>query len=548
METMTFLNTDIEGSTSLLRRVGDQVYATILEDHHRIIREQLAAHEGSEHGTAGDSFFAVFTSPSSCVNAVVAMQTALQSFPWPAGETVRVRMGIHTGEVSQNETGFVGYEVHRAARISAIGHGGQVLLSSSTASLVEDTLASGLSIKPLGSHRLKDLGRPEAISQLVFPGAEADFPALRSLDNPELPNNLPTSLNEFVGRESDLQEIRTLINEARLVTLTGAGGSGKTRLALQVAAGLLDASRDGIWFVELAPVNDPAQVPQAIISALSLSSDGDKSATDLIVTALKEQNAVFVIDNCEHLVESVADLLDVILRQCPKVRLLATSREPLGVSGEEVYRVRSLTVPESGVQSAEELLGADAATLFVQRGRSIDKSFQATDANASLIASICRRLDGIPLAIELAAARLSSMSIEDLHERLDQRFRLLTGGSRNALPRQQTLGAMVAWSYDLLNDNEKTVLRRLTVFVNGFDLRAAENVCSTETIDEFDIADILGSLVNKSLVIAERSENSLRYRLLETIRQYAADQLLQTGGESEMLEARMRHAHSCLPL
>ena len=548
METLTFLNTDIEGSTTMLRRVGDQTYATILGEHHRIIREQLTAHGGKEEGTAGDSFFAVFTSPSSCVNAVIAMQLAFESFAWPEDERVRVRMGIHTGEVSQNDTGFVGYEVHRAARISAIGHGGQILLSSSTASLIEGSLTEGTSVRSLGSHRLKDLGRPESIFQLIVNGLPSDFAPLRSLDNPEYPNNLPTSLNDFIGRQSDLEEVRTLAGESRLVTLTGAGGSGKTRLALQVAAGLLDHSRDGVWFVELAPVNDPAQVPVAVMSAMALSEDGELSGVDVLISALKDQSTLLVIDNCEHVVDSVADLIDAILRQCPKVRLIATSREPLGVSGEEVYRVRSLSVPEADVQSSEELAGSDSAALFIQRGHSIDKSFGATDANAALIASICRRLDGIPLAIELAAARLSSMSIEDLHERLDQRFRLLTGGSRNALPRQQTLGAMVAWSYDLLNENEKAVLRRLTVFVSGFDLKAAEAVCSTETIDEFDIADILGTLVNKSLVIADRVDNTLRYRLLETIRQYAADQLIQVGGEAQMTEARTRHAHFHLKL
>ena len=542
METLTFLNTDIEGSTALLRRVGDDVYGQILADHHRIIRDALSTHEGREDGTAGDSFFAVFTSPRQCVMAVIDIQRALAAHAWSNGEIVKVRCGIHTGEVAENATGFVGYEVHRAARISAIGHGGQVLLSSATEALVSDSLPGDVAIRDLGSHRLKDLGRPEHIFQLAITGLDHAFPPLRSLDNPELPNNLPTSLNQFIGRESDLREVRELTAQSRLVTLTGAGGSGKTRLALQAAAELLDASGDGVWFLELAPINDPGLVASTLVATMELAYDGDQAAIDVLRKTLKDQRVVIVVDNCEHLVESVADLLEDLMRSCPKIRLIATSREPLGVSGEEVYRVRSLSLPSADIHGAEDVAGSDSVQLFVLRARSHDKSFALTDANAPLVASICRRLDGIPLAIELAAARLSSMSIDDLHTRLDQRFRLLTGGSRNALPRQQTLGAMVAWSYDLLNENERAVLRRLTVFVGGFGLSAAEAVASSETIDEWDIADILGSLVNKSLVIADRLENSLRYRLLETIRQYAADQLIQLGGESEMLDVRDRHA------
>ena len=548
METLTFLNTDIEGSTLLLRRVGNDTYAAILADHHRIIREQLDAHGGREEGTAGDSFFAVFTSPSSCVSAVVAMQEALAAFAWPGGEAVRVRMGVHTGEASENATGFVGYEVHRAARIAAIGHGGQVLLSSATAALVEDALEGSLSLKELGSHRLKDLGRPETIFQLSIPTLPSTFPPLRSLDNPEYPHNLPTSLNEFIGRESDLAEVRAIVAQARLVTLTGAGGSGKTRLALQTAAEVLGTSKDGVWFVELASITDPALIPNAVATAMSLSLEGDLDSTTVLLRSLKEQNAVVVFDNCEHLIDEVADLLQKVLVQCPKVKLIATSREPLGVSGEEVYRVKSLTLPAPDAATVEELAASDSAQLFITRGRSVARSFEVTDATAPLVASIVRRLDGIPLAIELAAARLASMSIQDLHERLDQRFRLLTGGSRGALPRHQTLGAMVSWSFDLLNENERAVLRRLTAFVDGFELKAAEAVGSTETIDEWDVADIVGALVNKSLVTAEHNDDGLRYRLLETIRQYAAEQLIATGGEAEILDVRARHANYFLSL
>ena len=345
-----------------------------------------------------------------------------------------------------------------------------------------------------------------------------------------------------MGRLAELNEVRDLVTSSRLITLTGAGGSGKTRLALQVAAELLDGTGEGVWFVDLAPISDPDQVPAIVISTLQLRQQPDVSALESLAATLKGQNVLITLDNCEHVIGAVAKMADVIARSCPRVTIVATSREPLGVDGERVYRVRSLTLPADVVESVDDLAGSDAVELFVARTRAHDSTFELDDAAAPLVASICRRLDGIPLAIELAASRLSSMSLVDLHDRLDQRFRLLTGGSRNALPRQQTLGAMVAWSYDLLSEPEREALRRLSVFVGGFDLQAAESVCASETLEVFDVADLLSSLVNKSLVGAERLSTSLRYRLLETIRQYAADQLLQIDGESEALLARRRHA------
>ena len=531
-----------------MRRLGDDLYSTVLDDHHRLIRASLLAHHGIEQGTQGDSFFAVFTSPSACMAAALEMQRAMASHEWSAGEQLRVRMGIHTGEASEAATGLVGFEVHRAARIAAVGHGGQVLLSSAAAGLVEDSKPPDVALRALGAHRLKDLGRPEVLFQLVAEGLRSEFPPLRSLDNPELPNNLPASLSPFVGRGAELAEVRALVLDSRLVTLTGAGGSGKTRLALQAAAELLDGTGEGVWFVELAPISDPDQVPTAMIGALELRQEADRSPLDSLLHALRDQTVLITLDNCEHVIDSVAKLAELIGRSCPKVSLVATSREPLGVDGERVYRVRSLSLPSESVEGVEDLEGSDAAELFVVRARAHDSTFALEDSNAALVASVCRRLDGIPLAIELAASRLSSMSLEDLHDRLDQRFRLLTGGSRNALPRQQTLGAMVAWSYDLLTEPEREVLRRLSVFVGGFNLQAAEAVCTTGDVEAFDVADLLSSLVNKSLVTAERSSTSLRYRLLETIRQYAADQLIQVGGEANALEARRLHAEYYLKL
>ena len=548
IETLTFLFTDIEGSTNLVRRLGEDVYGRALADHHQIIRDGLRFHDGREVGTQGDSFFATFTSLRSCVAAVVDIQLALGNHSWPDGERLRVRMGIHTGEATEASTGLVGYEVHRAARIAAVAHGGQVLLSSAAAGLVEDSLPPDVALRDLGAHRLKDLGRPETLFQLLAEGLEAEFASLRSLDNPELPNNLPASLSPFIGRETELAEIRRLVLETRLLTLTGAGGSGKTRLALQVAAELLDGSGEGVWFIELAPISDPSQIATAVLEALQLRPDANVSAHDSLLRILRDQRVLLVLDNCEHIVDDTAKFADQIGRHCPRVSLIATSREPLGVDGELVYRVRSLSLPSEDVESVVELEGSDAVALFVARAQAHDSTFALADDIASIVASVCRRLDGIPLAIELAAARLSSMSLVDLNRRLDQRFRLLTGGSRNALPRQQTLGAMVAWSYDLLNEPEREVLRRLTVFVDGFDLDAAEAVCATESIESFEVTDILGSLVNKSLVTAERSSGSLRYGLLETIRQYAVEQLLQVDGDDAAHETRRLHAEHYLAL
>ena len=520
----------------------------MLTDHHQLIRAALDAHGGKEEGTQGDAFFAAFTSPRACVAAALKMQRELRDFEWPGNERLRVRMGIHTGEAAEAATGLVGYEVHRAARIAAVGHGGQVLLSSAAAGLVEDALPSEVSLRDLGSHRLKDLGRPETIFQLVAEGLDSDFAPLRSLDNPELANNLPASLNTFIGRSVELAEVRQLVETSRLVTLTGAGGSGKTRLALQAAAELLDGSGEGVWFVELAPVSDPDQVPSTVMNVLQLRLESETAPLDSLLHSLRDQNVLIVLDNCEHVIDTVAKMADLIGRNCPRVSLVATSREPLGVDGERVYRVRSLSLPDEGVAVADDLEGSDAVELFLARARAHDSTFEIDDVVAPLVASVCRRLDGIPLAIELAASRLSSMSLDDLHERLDQRFRLLTGGSRNALPRQQTLGATVAWSYDLLTDPERDMLRRLSVFVGGFDLKAAEAVCVAGGLESFDVADLLSSLVNKSLVTAERASSSLRYRLLETIRQYAADQLIQIGGEEQTIRSRQLHAEHYLAL
>jgi predicted ATPase len=525
-----------------MRRVGDEVYARALAEHRVLIRAALEAHGGDEKDTQGDSFFATFTSPTACVAAAVEIQVALGAFQLPNDEHLRVRIGIHTGEVMATSTGIVGFEVHRAARIGAVAHGGQVVLSAAAAGLLGDSLPPGVSLRELGAHRLKDLGRPETLFQVVATGLQSQFAPVRSLDHSEVPNNLPVALSPFVGRVEELKGVVALLQDSRLVTLTGAGGCGKTRLALQAAAEVLDEKREGVWLVELAALSDPGHVATSVIDALKIQRTHEGDDLNALLFALREQSCMIVLDNCEHMIDAVAQLADLISRSCSRISIMATSREPLGVDGEEVFRVRSMSLPPSDIECTSDLGGSDAVGLFVARARSLDKAFTVTDANAAAVGEICRRLDGIPLAIELAAARLSSMSLPHLRDRLDQRLRLLTGGSRNVLPRQQTLGAMVAWSYDLLTEAEREVLRRLTVFVDGFALEAAEAVCATDTIDSLDIPEILGQLVNKSLVVVERSEMTIRYRLLETIRQYGAEQLVQVDGEDSALDVRRLHS------
>jgi predicted ATPase/class 3 adenylate cyclase len=528
--TSTFLFTDLEGSTVLLRRLGEDVYAQVLAGHHALIRSALAAHGGTELTMMGDGFFAAFGSPRGCVAAVLEMQQAIEGHDWRGGEQVRVRMGVHTGEAEQTVAGPVGLDVHRAARIAAVAHGGQVLLSETAAGLVRDWLPDGAALTDLGVHRLKDLGRPERLFQLAAAGMQASFPPLRSLENPTMPNNLPAELSTFVGRDSELKEVRKLAESSRLVTLTGAGGSGKTRLALQAAAELLDGSGDGVWLVELAAVTDPGAVPASIASVLGIPGQPGRPVLDTLADALVPQRPLIVLDNCEHLIEACAATADALLHRCPRVHLLVTSREPVGIGGETIYRVPSLSLPERDDAAAGPEL-SDAVALFVDRAGEQGVGLTVDSHTAPLIASICRRLDGMPLAIELAAARLRVLSLADLRDRLDHRFRLLTGGSRAAMPRQQTLLATVGWSYSLLDEAERRLLRRLAVFPESFDLAAAETVCGFGGIDRLDVLDLLGSLVNKSLVLTEQSSDNLRYRLLETIRQFAMERMVEAGGD-----------------
>lgn len=539
LSTLTFLFTDIEKSTELLAS-HPKTYTAVLSEHHQIIRSVLATHNGREVVTAGDGFFAVFTSPSACVSAAIEMQRTISSHEWPRGHQLRVRMGIHTGEASEETVGPVGLDVHKAARISAVARGGQVLVSGATTGLLGDALPTGARLRPLGTHRLKDLSRPEMIFQLEAEGLEANFPPLRSLDNPELPNNLPVQASSFIGRQHELDELRSVVSQSRLVTLIGAGGVGKTRLALQAAAELLDGSGEGVWFVDLAPISDPELVPSAVGAVLGVKEEPGRPLSATLLDFLRDRYLLLILDNCEHLVDACAKIVDAVLHTCPNVHILATSREALAIEGERVQRVPSLSLPEVTAAPLSTILEGDAVRLFLNRARERGVELTLSDDNLPAVVALCRRLDGIPLALEMAAARLSSMSLSAIEERLDQRFRLLTGGSRATLPRHQTLRALVDWSFQLLHGSEKAVLCRLSVFVGGFRLEQAEAVGASGRVEEVEVAQLLASLVDKSLVQADAQGTSIRYRLLETIRDFAAEQLAEDRDDT--LLVRERHA------
>jgi predicted ATPase/class 3 adenylate cyclase len=536
--TLALLFTDIEGSTALLTKVGTEVYSRILAEHHELMRSVIQAHNGTEIDTAGDSFFVVFSSSNDCVAAAADMQRALGAHSWPEGEQLRVRMGIHTGEAQQTAAGLVGLDVHRGARISSAAHGGQVLLSETTLSVVRDSMPNGVSYRDLGMHRLKDLGRPQQIFQLVIDGLGNDFAPIRSLENPKLRNNLPAQLSSFIGRATQLTEVKELVEDSRLVTLTGAGGSGKTRLSLQVGAELLDGSGEGVWFVDLAPASEPALVASTVAQAIGVREEPGRAVSETLLEAIGDRYLLILLDNCEHLIDACAKLVDSLMRSCPRVHVLATSREPLAITGERVYRVPTMTVP--GEDDDPATTPSEAVELFTERAAEVRPGFAVDENNAAVIASICRRIDGVPLAIELAAARVASMDVNEIEARLNKRFSLLTTTNRSVLPRQQTLRALVDWSYDLLTPLERETLCRLSVFAGGWDLLAAEVVCVTEETEIFELADRLRSLVDKSLVQTDETPFGLRYGLLETIRQFSSEKMV----EDPIADFSARDAHA----
>jgi predicted ATPase len=461
----------------------------------------------------GDGFVAAFASPMSAVNAAIDAQRELG---------LPVRMGLATGEAELRDGDYFGTVLNRAARVMAAGHGGQILLAESTASLL-----SGVDLVDLGPRRLRDLPTPVQLFQVQADGLPEDFPPLRTLD--PSPGNLRPQTTSFIGRESEVAELHAAVKAHRLVTLTGVGGVGKTRLALEVAGRLRDEFPDGVWFFELAAVTDPAAIPDAVAAVLGITQQPGKTVSESVAAALEGRVRLLVIDNCEHVLDAAADLIEAILTQSATVRVVATSREGLGIAQEQVWPVPSLDIG-AGIDSA-------AVSLFVERAQGIAPSFAMVNGDeAAAVVEICQRLDGIPLAIELAASRMASMTAIEVRDRLDQRFRLLVG-SRRGLERHHTLRHAVAWSYDLLDDTEKTVLDRCSVFAGGFDLQSACAVAGSDDLDEYAILEVLDALVRKSLLVADRSSGRTRFSMLETIRQFAEEQLVAGGRATEVRTA-----------
>jgi predicted ATPase/class 3 adenylate cyclase len=534
--TVTFLFTDIEGSTRLLQALGERWRPT-LEEHNRLLREAIREAGGVDVHTEGDSFFAVFRSATASVAAAVAAQRVIAEHPWAPDATVRVRMGMHTGEGAVGGDNYVGLDVHRAARIAATGHGGQVLASSTTTELVRDDLPDGVAIRDLGPHRLKDLARPERIYQLTVDGLPAEFPPIRSL---ETPTNLPAQRTGFIGREHEVERVKELLRGPGLLTLTGAGGSGKTRLALEAARELLGDYPDGVFLAELGPITDPLLVPSAIADAVGVKAEGLRPVLDTLRDELRDREVLLVLDNFEQVIAGaplVADLLDA----APRLRILATSREPLHLAGEQELPVPPLAMPDVGAGLAE-LGRSEAVALFVQRAAAVDPAFRLTEENAEAVAELCRRLDGLPLAIELAASRTKTLPPAGILSRLERRLEVLTGGPIDLPARQRTLREAIAWSHDLLQEDERTLFRRLAVFAGGWTLEAAETVGGLDA----EPIDLIGSLVDKSLVVrAPTGLQQVRFGMLETIREFGIEQL-EAAGDSAV--TRARHAELFLGL
>jgi predicted ATPase/class 3 adenylate cyclase len=538
---LTFLFTDAEGSTHLWEQFPDQMRQAMVR-HDALIESAVAQWRGVvvRPRGEGDSRFAVFARATDAIAAAGAIQRALSVEPWTVPAPVRVRIALHTGEADLRDGDYYGSAVNRCARLRSVAHGGQTLMSQITYDLARDALPEGVSLRDLGEHSLKDLKRSEHIYQLVIAGLPADFPPLRVPEG--FHTNLPAVLTSFIGREREMAEVKQLLTSTRLLTITGAGGAGKTRLALQVAADLLDSFADGVWLIELAPLSDATLVAQLVANGLGIREEEGRPLIQTLEDSLRGRSLLLILDNCEHLVQGVAQLAQTLLSGAPKLRILATSREPLGIAGEMAWCIPPLSSPGLHETAAlSNLTQYDAVKLFIDRALAVRPGFAVTNQNAPAVAQICARLDGIPLAIELAASRVRVLSAEEIAARLDDRFRLLVSGSRTALPRQQTLRALIDWSYDLLTENERVLLRRLSVFSGGWTLQTAEEVCSGGSIETWEVLDLLAHLIDKSLVVAEPQDGRERYRFLEMIRQYAQERLAQSKETDEFAHKHAEH-------
>jgi predicted ATPase/class 3 adenylate cyclase len=532
--TVSFLFTDIEGSTKLSQEHPDEM-PNLLARHNAILNQAIEMYHGFVFRIVGDSFSAAFHTASDALYAALESQRKLQHESWSPAP-IKVRIGIHTGSAQWKGDSYEGYQtLALTQRIMSVGHGGQILLSQAAHDLVKDRLPEGAELRDMGERRLKDIVRPEPIYQVATSDLLSDFPPLTTLETSR--HNLPAQLTSFIGREEEIAEARELFSSTRILTFIGPGGTGKSRLSLQVAAEQIPEFKDGVWLIELAQLADPTYILSAIASTFNVRELQGTRLIETLTDYLRGKQLLLLLDNCEHLIETCAQLTDHFLHACPKLKIITSSREALGIDGETVYRVPSLSLPsEQGAAEdggSQSLMDYEAIRLFSERARKANSQFTLTRENAPAVIQICQRLDGIPLAIELAAARVKLFTPQQIAERLNDRFKLLTGGSRTALPRQQTLRALIDWSYLTLNEMEQDVLRRLSVFSGGWTFEAAEAV-----VGDSEAMEGLSGLVNKSLVNVEEKEDESRYRYLETIRQYAMEKLLESG---DAKDARSRH-------
>ncbi len=534
----TFLFTDLADSTPLWE-THPQLMQRLSARHDALLQGAIEANGGRVVKTTGDGFHAAFESATAGVAAAMAGQQAILAEEWPA-ETgpLRVRMGLHTGESQERAGDYYGPEVNRAARVMGVAYGGQILVSEATAAFLHTSPPPGITLAPLGEHRLRGLAMPERISQLCHPSLPFEFPPLKSLSTYR--HNLPVQVSTFVGRHKELSDVRRLLKETRLLTLLGPGGTGKTRLMLEAAEEVIEAFADGVWLVELAQLTDPDLIAERVAAALTVQEQPGRAMLDSLVDFLRRKELLLLLDNVEHLVRQCADLAENLLNRCAGLKILVTGREALFIAGEVTLQVPSLSLPSIDSEAdLEQIRASEGVQLFLTRAQEFRPDFELTADNAGAIAEIVRRLDGIPLALELATARLRMLSVDQIAARLDDRFRLLTGGRRRAMARQQTLQAMIDWSWNLLDAREQLLLRRLSVFSGGWSMEAAQFVAADDQLDEYDVFDLLEQLVSKSLVTVQHpAGGETRYGMLESIRQYGQDRLLESG-EGKSLRDRL---------
>lgn len=522
---VTFLFTDIEGSTKLAQNYASE-YNDLLSKHNTILQETFELNSGYVFKKIGDAFCAAFPNAESAAKAAIDTQLKLAS-EFSGDIELKVRMGIHSGEAEFVDDDYIGYvSLSRVNRIMSAAQGGQILISQIVQDSLKDNHTLNLSFKDFGKRRLKDIIIPEHIYQIISEGLLTDFAPLKSLDARQ--NNLPSSLSKFVGRRKEIEEIKKIFSNLRLITLTGMGGTGKTRLAIQLVSEMIDEFENGVWIIEFSPITDPDLIVKEISKILNLKEEPERDDLEVLKEYIKDKNILLIFDNCEHLLERCAVITETLLAFCPKLKIISTSREPFNIQGEIIYKIPPLSMPEKiRNKSFEELSDYESVKLFLERANSVNANFLLTHDNIYDVAELCKKLDGIPLAIELAAKRINVLPVDKILARLDDRFKLLTGGSSTALPRQKTLKALIDWSYDLLNPNEQLLLQRLSVFMGGWNLEASEEICSDENIDQYEVLDLVNSLHDKSLITFNEFDGVGRYGMLESIKFYAQEKLVE---------------------